>query len=381
MSSYLKPQSPLYHKTEDAYFYPLTTVDQVVLEDGSRLNSELSKHLVIDIKNANEAEPNGINADTLGGYAADEYARKEDLENIDTDLLSENVKNKIMYSKSRNLFINMGVTQTRNGITFTVNDDKSITINGTATDTAGIVLFGNIEGPDEKSINVPKDSVLTGIPDIEGLWLCISDYVNQLYIYNKKYEVNTTSFPIINDFLKEQDMVISNAFLYVDKGTTFNNLTVYPMILAPGNTDMTYEPYYNNLMDISTKTMHAVNKFLLWHNASPLSEFAAKSAYFGGTERHYDYYEIYYIGYAYSTDTQIFIVKDFCSKEYSSKAFTIYDDKTFGFRTATQELSNNGLVVSIKFSEGKYLSLSGTISTDNKVLIPYKIYGVWGDNQ
>lgn len=95
VNSYLKPQSPLYHKKEDTYFYPLTTVDQVVLEDGSRLNSELSKHLFVDINNTNEAEPNGINADTLGGYAAEEYARKEDLENIDTgvsvDLLWENV--------------------------------------------------------------------------------------------------------------------------------------------------------------------------------------------------------------------------------------------------------------------------------------------------
>lgn len=38
MSSYLKPQSPLYHKAEDAYFYPLTTVDQVVTYDGGRLS-------------------------------------------------------------------------------------------------------------------------------------------------------------------------------------------------------------------------------------------------------------------------------------------------------------------------------------------------------
>lgn len=77
MSSYLKPQSPLYHKAKDAYFYPLTTADQIVMDDGSRLNSELSKHLMIDINNVNEAEPNGINADTLGGYAANEYVRKD----------------------------------------------------------------------------------------------------------------------------------------------------------------------------------------------------------------------------------------------------------------------------------------------------------------
>lgn len=39
MSNYLKPQSPLYHKKEDAYFYPLTTADQVIMEDGNRLNT------------------------------------------------------------------------------------------------------------------------------------------------------------------------------------------------------------------------------------------------------------------------------------------------------------------------------------------------------
>lgn len=38
--AYLKPQSPLQHKDGD-YFYPLTTADQVIMEDGSRLNAIL----------------------------------------------------------------------------------------------------------------------------------------------------------------------------------------------------------------------------------------------------------------------------------------------------------------------------------------------------
>lgn len=42
MSNYLKPQSPLYHKTEDAYFYPLTTVDQIIMEDNTRLNDKIN---------------------------------------------------------------------------------------------------------------------------------------------------------------------------------------------------------------------------------------------------------------------------------------------------------------------------------------------------
>ena len=43
MSSYLKPQSPLYHKEKDTYFYPLTTVDQVIMPDGGRLNTKVLK--------------------------------------------------------------------------------------------------------------------------------------------------------------------------------------------------------------------------------------------------------------------------------------------------------------------------------------------------
>ena len=37
--AYLKPQSPLKHTGSSDYFYPLTTADQVIMEDGTRLNS------------------------------------------------------------------------------------------------------------------------------------------------------------------------------------------------------------------------------------------------------------------------------------------------------------------------------------------------------
>ena len=69
--AYLKPQSPLYHKKEDTYFYPLTTVDQVIMDDGSRLGG--FNLLSVDKNDANEGEPNLVNADTLGGIPAEEY--------------------------------------------------------------------------------------------------------------------------------------------------------------------------------------------------------------------------------------------------------------------------------------------------------------------
>lgn len=70
MPTYEKPQSPIYSKTNDAYLYPLTTVDQVIMEDGSRLNSV--GMLVVDNTDAVDGEAVPVNADTLGGKTEDE---------------------------------------------------------------------------------------------------------------------------------------------------------------------------------------------------------------------------------------------------------------------------------------------------------------------
>lgn len=40
MSNYVKPQSPLYNEHNDTYIYPLTTVDQIIMPDGSRMDPE-----------------------------------------------------------------------------------------------------------------------------------------------------------------------------------------------------------------------------------------------------------------------------------------------------------------------------------------------------
>ena len=68
--AYLKPQSPLQHKSGD-YFYPLTTADQVVMDDGSRLNT--LNYISIDNEDIIEGEANPVNADTLGGYSAEYF--------------------------------------------------------------------------------------------------------------------------------------------------------------------------------------------------------------------------------------------------------------------------------------------------------------------
>ena len=72
--AYLKPQSPLQDKTSGDYFYPLTTADQILMDDGSRLSG--AGLLTVDKYGADEGEAATVNADTLGGYNAEEYVRQ-----------------------------------------------------------------------------------------------------------------------------------------------------------------------------------------------------------------------------------------------------------------------------------------------------------------
>lgn len=67
MSDFLKPQSPLQHK-DGAYIYPLTTIDQVILEDGNRLNTILDSIDADTLNGKIESELNVANANTLAGY-------------------------------------------------------------------------------------------------------------------------------------------------------------------------------------------------------------------------------------------------------------------------------------------------------------------------
>lgn len=83
MAEYFKePQNPLKkidEKTGDiTYVYPMTTAKQVIMDDdGTRLNTILNENILYlgDAEDDMNVAP--VDADTLGGVAAEEYATKE----------------------------------------------------------------------------------------------------------------------------------------------------------------------------------------------------------------------------------------------------------------------------------------------------------------
>lgn len=68
MATYYKPQSPI--QSGGDFIYPLTTADQIILSDGSRLEKNGTIH-------ANTTDT-AINSEKLGGIVASSYALKTD---------------------------------------------------------------------------------------------------------------------------------------------------------------------------------------------------------------------------------------------------------------------------------------------------------------
>lgn len=126
------------------------------------------------------------------------------------------------YSK-KNLLKNTATSTTENGVTFTVNDDGSVTVNGTATAQARLLFKSNLVF-DEDTILSIKGTTNGGVSG----W-----YSGGNVFGGEKTVPAGTSY--------------GGFFIFVNAGTTVNNVTVYPMIRSAEITDGTYEPYVDDV--------------------------------------------------------------------------------------------------------------------------------------
>lgn len=142
------------------------------------------------------------------------------------------------YSK-KNLFKNTATTKTASGITFTVNEDGSISVKGTATANPTFTV-GKFKPMPNKTYIYTANSE---IPD-SGFWN------NYCFIYNidgvSQWRTDSPEVNRIWSFTPTTDTEIT-CQIYVAKGTTVENLTFYPMIRSAEITDGTYEPYVDDV--------------------------------------------------------------------------------------------------------------------------------------
>ena len=134
----------------------------------------------------------------------------------------------------KNKLPNNAITSTINGISFTVNNDKSVTLNGTATAQADFSILSeqlNLEGEYTFSISDTGQTGVTLQYGVSGIGIMDTGTATTKY---------TTTFP--NNSLGSEYSYINMCRVRVASGVTCNNYTIYPMIES-GPTKTSYEPY------------------------------------------------------------------------------------------------------------------------------------------
>ena len=147
-------------------------------------------------------------------------------------------------SVKKNLVKNEAVTATVNGLTFTINPDKTVTINGTASANTWFYLNQNFmipRGTDIKIHGNPSGSNLT----IQ----CIERIDNSTIVKNTQISAGTTA---------PTQITIDNTtnymqfLLYIASGKVVSNVTIEPMIYPATILDDTYEPYIPDNTELMT---------------------------------------------------------------------------------------------------------------------------------
>lgn len=133
----------------------------------------------------------------------------------------------------KNLLQNTATSQTINGVTFTVNNDGSVTCNGTSSATTTFVI--------SIKLNSNINYVLSGSPKNGGAETYRLDLRNISYsVYNNTVDNGNG----INFTVEANGTYL--VCIRIAANYTCNNLTFYPMIRLASIEDDTYEPYIEN---------------------------------------------------------------------------------------------------------------------------------------
>ena len=151
----------------------------------------------------------------------------------------------------KNKLPNLQTTQTISGVTFTVYDDGSVNVNGTATDSFAFSLNTILE----KYLSNGVGYILSGSPTNQDT----SKWKFRVFNANMDYidTGNGVTFTFVSSAKdKKCDIVVYS-------GTTMNNVLIKPMIRLSSISDATFSPYSNPTTNVSDCNVYVRNANLL----------------------------------------------------------------------------------------------------------------------
>lgn len=144
------------------------------------------------------------------------------------------IENSTVNIYGKNLLNTVNTTKSANGVTFMVNPDKSVTING----TSWAATFFNIDMDSE--INYQGAELIASLDgNTSAAYLNIGYFTEDAKFVDTLVTVGITA----KTFVYPDEAVKSRVYMFVNSGTTFNNVTVRPMIRLATNENGVYEPY------------------------------------------------------------------------------------------------------------------------------------------
>lgn len=146
-----------------------------------------------------------------------------------------------------------GISKTNNGVTYTVNDDGSITANGTATAASRFYLMSS------SSSNIPNGNYIISDGDVGdstsnvqvALWNG-GTYTGVVYITNNGEKAFTLS--------DTPTRTGTSIYVSVTSGTTVSNLVFKPMIRFATDSDATYQPYAKTNSELTAENQTLTNQ-------------------------------------------------------------------------------------------------------------------------
>lgn len=128
-------------------------------------------------------------------------------------------------------------TQTKNGVTYTVNSDGTIKINGTATSNGGIDLVDTRN----QSLQLFKGKItFSKGTDSSDYQFYFNEYNGSTLVRQVTKLAGISEFTFDNNYSDYDGILIG---VYVANGKTVNNEICYPMIRLASDPDDTYVPY------------------------------------------------------------------------------------------------------------------------------------------
>lgn len=139
-----------------------------------------------------------------------------------------------------------GMSKTVNGVTFTVNTDGAITINGTATGFASFIF----------STGADKINFIGGMT---YYFSCRHGIIS--YLTEEGGEINYIFSDSSPSFTWGEGWIFQSIYVQLNEGQTENNLTVYPMV-NEGSTALPYMPYFPGLKNAFFKEIVSTGRNL-----------------------------------------------------------------------------------------------------------------------